>query len=171
MEIRQVRKAGVRTSDTLVLDKGTYYIGDVCYALGDDVYYKGWGDRFGFANGLYEVDGKQFAVLSTAYGDGQYEAKGFPYDLPVDAGNIGMVNVGLVDKFGAGDKVSFGVVMTFDSDIEFSYDAGLISVVSGDFEMQIDTAYDDDWDDDDWDDDDDDDDDDDEDDEEDLSED
>lgn len=150
MKITQVRKAGARTFETLVLDKGTYYIGDICYALRDDVYHNGWGVQFEYANGLYELEEKQFAVLSTAYGDGCYGASGVDCMFPVDAGNIGMVDIGLVDKFEIGDNIPFGIVRTFDSDIEFSYDNGVISVVSGDFEMRIATADDDD---DDWDDD------------------
>jgi len=46
------------------------------------------------------VDGKQFAVLSTAYGDGSYVGyhKNNRYVFPVDAGNIGMVGISLVDE-------------------------------------------------------------------------
>lgn len=150
MKITQVRKANARTFETLVLNKGTYYIGDICYALRDDVYGIGWGVQFEYADGLYELEEKQFAVLSTAYGDGCYGASGVDCMFPVDAGNIGMVDIGLVDKFESSDKIPFGIVRTFDSDIEFSYDNGVVSVVSGDFEMRIDTAGDDDWDDDDW---------------------
>ncbi len=150
MIIAQVRKADAQTFETLVLKKGTYYIGDICYALRDDVYHNGWGVQFEYANGLYELEEKQFAVLSTAYGDGCYGASGVDCMFPVDAGNIGMVDIGLVDKFEIGDNIPFGIVRTFDSDIEFTYDNGVISVVSGDFGMRIDTAGDDDWDDDDW---------------------
>jgi len=76
-----------------------FYIGDICYVLGNDVYSDFWGDQKHFADGAFEVPGKgyAFAVGSTAYGDGVYSDKeGRQY--PVDAGVIGVVPLELVEK-------------------------------------------------------------------------
>lgn len=145
MDVIQLRFAGHRKFETLVLDKGKYYIGDICYALGEEIYYKHWGDRFNFENGLYDVDGKQFAVLSTAWGDGSYVSyhKNNRYVFPVDAGNIGMVDVALLDK--SEEYLSTcGAIIEFDSDVVFSYDAGIISICADGVSISINTDSDED---------------------------
>ena len=76
-----------------------FYIGDICYVLGDDDYHSFWGNQKGFADGKFEVPGKgyAFAVGFTAYGDGVYsDEEGRLY--PVDAGVIGIVPLELVEK-------------------------------------------------------------------------
>lgn len=141
MNVIQLRFAEPRKFETLVLDKGKYYVGDICYALGEEIYYKHWGDRFNFDDGLYDVDGKQFAVLSTAWGDGYYTGrnKDKAYTFPVDAGNIGMVDVALLDR--SEEYLSTcGAIIEFDSDISFSYDDGVISIRADGVEMNINTG-------------------------------
>lgn len=143
MNVIQLRFAKHREFETLVLDKGKYYIGDICYALGEEIYYKHWGDRFSFENGLYDVDGKQFAVLSTAWGDGFFVARHNDkrYVFPVDAGNIGMVDISLVNK--SEEYLSTcGAIIEFDSDISFSYDDGVISIHADGVSIDINTGYD-----------------------------
>lgn len=143
MNVIQLRFAEHRKFGTLVLNKGKYYIGDICYALGEEIYYKHWGDRFNFENGLYDVDGKQFAVLSTAWGDGCYIGchKNKAYSFPVDAGNIGMVDVALLDK--SEEYLSTcGAIIEFDSDISFSYDDGIISIRADGANIDINTRDD-----------------------------
>ena len=76
-----------------------FYIGDICYVLGNDDYYRFWGKQKRFAEGAFEVPGKgyAFAVGFTAYGDGVYaDEEGREY--PVDAGVIGIVPLELVGK-------------------------------------------------------------------------
>ena len=53
-----------------------FYIGDICYVLGNDDYYRFWGKQKRFAEGAFEIPGKgyAFAVGFTAYGDGVYSA-------------------------------------------------------------------------------------------------
>lgn len=153
MNVIQLRFAERRKFETLVLDKGKYYIGDICYALGEEIYYKHWGDRFSFGDGLYDVDGKQFAVLSTAWGDGSYVGyhKNNRYVFPVDAGNIGMVDVALLNR--SEEYLSTcGAIIEFDSDISFSYDDGVISIRADGVSIDINTGDDTDEDDYDWDD-------------------
>lgn len=144
MNVIQLRFAEHRKFETLVLNKGKYYVGDICYALtGDEIYHKNWGDRFNFENGLYDVDGKQFAVLSTAYGDGCYMGrnKDKVYDFPVDAGNIGMVDISLVEE--SEERLrNCGAVIEFDSDISLTYDAGVISIRADGVSIDINTGDD-----------------------------
>ena len=72
-----------------------FYVGDVCYALNDDIYYGIWG-KWGYCDGKYSTpDGFAFVVAGTAYGDGEYVDKaGRLYG--VDAGVIGLVPLELV---------------------------------------------------------------------------
>lgn len=145
MEIRQLAKVEHRKVAYLVLKKGTYYIGDICYALGEEVYYQGWGDRFNFENGLYDVDGKYFAVLSTAWGDGEYtgvDNTGKHSKFPVDAGVIGMVDIGLIEKFNPSEAEEYGTLVTFDNGVAFSYNDGVIEVASHKYHLCINTEDD-----------------------------
>ena len=73
---------------------GTYFIGDICYALKEDEYYEIWGNQNNYEDGSY--DG--FAVAGTAYGDGVYTGTD-GVDYGVDAGVIGVV-----EKSHWGDK-------------------------------------------------------------------
>ena len=74
-----------------------FYVGDVSYVLSDDVYQNFWGAK---KNGCFTVNpvmNLAFAVAFTAYGDGIYcDNDGNRY--LVDAGNIGLVPLELVEK-------------------------------------------------------------------------
>ena len=75
-----------------------FYIGDICYVLGERLYHGVWGDRYGFNDGTFtDPDtGLQVAVAGTAYGDGTYKGTdGTEYD--VDAGDIGLVPLELIE--------------------------------------------------------------------------
>ena len=72
---------------------GKYYVGDLCYVLGDR-----WTEVCDLIivghkclDGEFELaDGTKFAIYGTAYGDGHYlDQKGNGY--PVDSGTIGCV--------------------------------------------------------------------------------
>ena len=67
---------------------GTYFIGDPCYVLRDDLYDK-WGTDNNYSDGNYGY----FAVGSTAYGDGIYEDIASGKNYFVDAGILGIVNM------------------------------------------------------------------------------
>lgn len=83
-----------------VSTKQGFYIGDVCYVLGDAVYHNMWGRLYGFEDGVFEIEGRgTFGVAATASGDGEYgDGKGHLYG--VDAGIIGIVPRELIDKDG-----------------------------------------------------------------------
>jgi hypothetical protein len=126
------------------LPPGRYYIGDICYALKNDIYDNIWGGRYDYSDGKFEVKNSVFVVANTKYGDGGYKgSNGFIYD--VDAGVIGMVHEKLMKM----DHYEGGTMHTFTEDVSFSCDDGLFLIESNDFYLQINTGYDDDDDDDD----------------------
>lgn len=78
---------------TIKTNKG-FYVGDICYALSDEVYHGVWGKAH-YEDGEYEVNGYKFAMGGTAHGDGCYcDKDGNVYG--VDAGNIGVVPMELL---------------------------------------------------------------------------
>ena len=124
------------------LPAGTYYIGDLCYALSDDVYDKVFGGM-GYDSGIYAEKGtdRVFLVNGTSYGDGLYlgtDGKEFA----VDAGIIGICSQSLMGKDGNG-----GHVYTFESPVTCSFKKdGRFYFSSSNGRLMIDTAgYDDDY--------------------------
>lgn len=91
---------------------GTYYIGDTCFVMEE-------GDST-FEIGGFITDGEQvFGSLSTG-GDGRYEdTKGRSYS--VDAGNIGIVPMDLIDTEKL-EQTHFGIVVTIENEFEFGYE-------------------------------------------------
>ena len=74
-----------------------FYIGDICYAMSDKNYHGEWGKKHDYEDGVYEIDGHNFAVGGTAYGDGEYaDTDGYSYG--VDAGVIGIMPMELCEK-------------------------------------------------------------------------
>ena len=124
---------------TVTLPAGTYFIGDICYALPDDIY-----DLWDFEEDIYtaldpEGTERHFAVGNTKYGDGFYrgsDGTGFT----VDAGNIGMVHVALIRELDEG----LGMVKTFDCEVTFECDDGEFTITCGDWQLVINTGDDDD---------------------------
>lgn len=108
----------------IIKSKKGFYVGDVCYALDDDIYYGVWGE-WGYCDGKYSVPNTEFAfaVAGTAYGDGEYaDQKGRLYG--VDAGVIGIVPLELVDpEYDFGGQIFEGA-----GDAIFEADKGLFSV-------------------------------------------
>ena len=84
----------------MILTKGVYYIGDLCYVMDDE-----WeevcdlieGNQYP-AEGLFRLsNGKQFALFNTAYGDGEYfDGQGRSYS--VDSGTLGCMKVDHLTK-------------------------------------------------------------------------
>lgn len=69
---------------------GKFFIGDICYALDENIYSEIWGDKYDYVDGSFKTDKGEFAVSSTAYGDGEYYGTdGREYG--VDAGCLGVV--------------------------------------------------------------------------------
>ena len=83
---------------TIETKKG-FYIGDLCYAMKDEVYDRVWGDLYNYEDGAFEVPAYHtyFIVSGTAYGDGYYSSmSGANY--PVDAGIIGICPLEMCDE-------------------------------------------------------------------------
>lgn len=81
-------------------EKKKFFIGDICYALKDEIYDGVWGSN-DYKDGLFDTgvtdsvgSPVKFFVCSTAYGDGSYHGTNGK-SFPVDAGNIGVVPVEL----------------------------------------------------------------------------
>ena len=105
----------------MTMTKGIYYIGDLCYVLNS----RSWDETFelcfpnypdkrneqiafqacttGHEGEMQLKDGRKFAIFSTAYGDGIYDAVDMfsglkeEHDIGVDSGSIGCIKVEDVD--------------------------------------------------------------------------
>jgi hypothetical protein len=124
---------------TYTAPAGSYYIGDLCYALGDDVYDKVFGDVGGYDGGLYtyKPTGDFFLVAGTAYGDGLYRGSDYK-EFAVDAGIIGIAPMSLAKKGTEG-----GHVYTFKEPVKCRFGDGLFRFTSGTTRLVINTENDD----------------------------
>lgn len=132
-----------------ITSKKGFYIGDICYVLGDRLYREVWGDKYGFNDGTFtDPDtGLQVAVAGTAYGDGTYTGSdGTEYQ--VDAGNIGLVPLELVeDKTGLEE----GKVIEAPGTATFQAEDGVFMIHLPDGQMVgINTEYEEGDDEEDW---------------------
>ena len=118
---------------------GTYYIGDLCYALGNDIYDNIFGGT-GYCSGIYEEKATKrlFLVAGTAAGDGMYPGSD-GNEFAVDAGIIGICSSSLMEKSGDG-----GHVYTFKSPVRCKFAAGRFSFTSQERSLVVDTTGDDD---------------------------
>ena len=125
-----------------------FYVGDVCYVLGDQIYHGEWGRMHGYKDGVWEdpKTGFSFAVAGTAYGDGSYfDGEGHEYG--VDAGVIGVVPLELVEK----DLSDCGRVFLGGGEAEFEAEDGVFTVVLPDGKIVvIDTREEEEDEDEDW---------------------
>lgn len=114
-----------------------FYVGDICYVLQNNIYNDIWAE-IGFPESLAgipvlpgkEVDGVEttetfnFAVKSTG-GDGVFfDNEGYEYS--VDAGVIGVVPLELCYQKGL--NKGLGRILDIAGNVEFGFDAGIISV-------------------------------------------
>jgi hypothetical protein len=113
---------------------GTYYIGDLCYVLGDDVYDKVYGG-YDYRDGVYAKKGTSeiFMVGGTACGDGFYEGSD-ENGFAVDAGIIGITPSSCIRKNNGG-----GHTYTFSEPVKCTFKSGIFEFVSGDTTLTIDT--------------------------------
>lgn len=96
---------------------GRYYVGDLCYVLRDS-----WDEVCDIVitdndvrDGVFTLnDGREFAMLSTAYGDGMY-SDNYDNEYPVDSGSIGCILVSDVDT---PEGVTSGNIIDFPTDFE-----------------------------------------------------
>lgn len=107
-------------ANKFTVPKGAYYVGDLCYALEDDIYHDVFGGQ-GYANGFYRNGDDFFLVSGTAFGDGCYvDTLGRSYY--VDAGIIGICPIHLAKKGTDG-----GQVIEFDEHVECEFYHGMFS--------------------------------------------
>ena len=131
---------------TIKSDKG-FYVGDICYALAEDVYHSVWGGA-GYEDGKYTdpATGCDFIVAGTAYGDGEYnDQTGRLY--PVDGGNIGIVPLELLDAGGfanLSDRLlgeASGLIVQTPGVATFEAESGVFDItLPGDRSVIINTA-------------------------------
>lgn len=129
-----------------VFGPGRYFIGDICYALPDEIYDEIWGDKYKYQDGCYLEYG--FATHGTAYGDGCYAGTD-GVDYCVDAGNIGIVNITSQQRYDDQELSRLGKVVDVKDSIimncdemctfEFTVDGKTFEIVTGD------TDEEDDW--------------------------
>lgn len=113
---------------------GEYYIGDICYALSDEVYQKQWGDKYKYACGTHEMthDGLRnvLSVNHTTYGDGTYTDTSNNIDFEVDSGTIGIVPITLCDPQNIIDgKIKGGHIIKSITPVMFKSNKGIFEVV------------------------------------------
>ena len=131
---------------------GTYFIGDPCYALREDLYDK-WGEEHNYADGNYEY----FAVGSTAHGDGTYTDSFTLREFGVDAGILGVVNMNFADKkydieclnrLGLVIEIKDKLIFEYDNESHtFTYyaDDKTIEIQTEDFEDEDEDEIENDW--------------------------
>lgn len=122
------------------LPAGRYYIGDICYALDDDIYSDFWGVKNNYEDGKYAYKSYNFVVHSTYYGDGYYPSNSADeMCYAVDAGVIGMVHEKLIKKNKLKCIGDLGSIHTFTGDISFEFDNGtfLIDCDTDNFHLKI----------------------------------
>ena len=129
--------------------KNGFYIGDLCYALNEKVYDEVWGGN-NYEEGQYtDPETKaEFAMVGTAYGDGEYESSEEGLAFSVDAGIIGIADLAICDVDASLGKAPIGKVVPDYSGIVFiEYNDGTITVSWGEGadhkEIDIYTGYDD----------------------------
>ena len=125
-----------RSHRHVILPPGTYYIGDICYAMRGPEYHEVFGGA-GYTEGCYTNGEKVFVVAGTAYGDGTYRgSNGLDYN--VDAGVIGIVSKNLFEDE---KDVPGGSVHTFTDPVEVHFDeSGVFKFVSGSQQIIINTG-------------------------------
>ncbi len=120
--------------------KRGFYIGDVCYVLGDAVYHNMWGRLFNYADGVHYIEGRDasFAVAPTRHGDGEY-VDNLNHLYGVDAGIIGLVPLELVDK---ADGIDCSCLWKGSGEATFKAVNGVFDISLPDgTEIHIDTDY------------------------------
>jgi len=122
-----------------IFGKGTYFIGDICYALNEKIYDDIWGKKHGYRDGCFEVEKSSFVVARTAYGDGCYKGSdGVEYG--VDAGVIGIVPKELWEKKSQNYPPTGGRIVTVKKVLSFQSDGkGLFEICIDGMDLIIET--------------------------------
>ena len=127
-----------------MMQKGTYYIGDLCYVMHGE-----WNEFCNITiqdntvlDGEFNLaDGRRFATYGTAHGDGVY-ATNTGARLGVDAGLIGCIRVEDISEEDL-PNVGLGTVVEFDAPFETGEEEGVI--LFGHITVDTDPDYEDDY--------------------------
>jgi len=140
-------------TNTFTFPAGEYYIGDLCYALPDDVYDRIFGELGGYEAGLYEKKNSTdlFFLGNTAFGDGCFYGSD-ENQFFVDAGIIGIMSKSLLKKPNKADATNLlaskpgdgGHFYKFDTPVTCRFKDGRFSFRSKYQYLMIDTTGDDD---------------------------
>ncbi len=106
---------------TFTVPPGTYYIGDLCYALQDTIYDSVFGGT-GYDTGVYEKDDTFFFLSGTFAGDGVYKGSD-DFEYAVDSGTIGICSQKLVDF--SKSSYRLGRIFEFKYPVECQFEDGL----------------------------------------------
>lgn len=118
---------------------GTYYIGDLCYALPRDVYEKVFGGVGGYQSGFYFKGADFFMMAGTSYGDGEYKGSD-GNSFCVDAGIIGIAPVRICDMKGQ-NHIPGGHIYTFSRPVNCRFGGGVFDFYEDGYRtLRIDTA-------------------------------
>lgn len=110
---------------------GKYYVGDLCYALNEDIYDKVYGGQ-GYEDGHYSSDLGQFMMYGTG-GDGEFKGSD-GYGYPVDAGHIGIASIACCNPE---KDIYGGKVFSFDKPVECNFNDTAFTFYSGNFHLRI----------------------------------
>lgn len=113
-----------RETNKITMPPGEYWVGDLCYVLGDV-----WDDVCSLiiqgrdvVDGVFTLpDGRRFANFGTAYGDGYYPDQ-YGNHYAVDSGTIGCVLAADVEAH------DLGHLHKFDKRILVRYEDGVIKI-------------------------------------------
>lgn len=118
------------TTVSAIYPPGKYYIGDLSYALKEDIYTDFWGKKNNFNAGTFEVIEEngtkyRFSVAHTAYGDGWYEDSVSGKSYFVDAGCIAIIPFPLCEN---SNNIIGGHFIESTSDINFEASKGVFAI-------------------------------------------
>jgi hypothetical protein len=125
---------------------GKYWIGDLCYVLGNR-----WDevcnliiDGHKCLDGIFTLnDGTEFAIFSTAHGDGVYTDSSGIGTYPVDSGSIGCVLFSEIDEESKDTAHECGAIIDFNYNFSPFESDGLIEF--GNISIMTDYGDEDDW--------------------------
>ena len=118
--------AACETVDTM--PPGEYWVGDLCYVM-----HKEWEevcelttDEHNCKEGVFTLkDGRRFAMLGTAFGDGEYrDRRGHEYG--VDSGTLGCIRVIDIDLDHEENDLDLGHRFTFDNEFTVNSEDGVL---------------------------------------------
>jgi hypothetical protein len=105
---------------------GKYYVGDLCYVIGDE-----WqqvcsliiqGEKL--VDGEFELpDGRRFAIYSTRWGDGEYYDQ-YGHTYSVDAGSIGCILMSDIRANKYDNLLDLGAILEFTEPFETGSQGG-----------------------------------------------